>query len=464
MPYSREFANKAGHTDIVKNPDVKAFLDDCQFITEPSEEEGQRIGSRFEPAPSIEVETLPENILAFDGSRYEASINDRLPHTRVGYVRVGTVLIRTSEYNNLRTGRFVDPFRVAKLQDNNDALPYTVPSANMNYKGTSNVRDGFRAAVDSQFFDSRTRFVPGDPSTSLRSTLFHIFSHKPDFDTPRPVDIELFRCPSCSEKSVSVQDIAESQVCPSCQEPVYATDVLRLWEEVTEYQSNLTAITRLMLAIEHLTAAHYLRYISKDVPEMLKDIAIFMDGPLMVTGPAAWMHRSLMRYYYLLNQDLRRRGHEPFLLLGLQKTGQIVDYAAMIDRYIPRNSLFCIDDEHRYKYIVASRQPAASGFGFDTHYGQDFIYKTATGRTFVFSLPYPFETKEAQGAIPFVQAKTELSNYPQLGRALKVITEFETDLFENAVVPIALANRYTAISLSPGGRVLDLLTRQSLKT
>jgi hypothetical protein len=33
---------------------------------------------------------------------------------------------------------------------------------------------------------------------------------------------------------------------------------------------------------------------------------------------------------------------------------------------------------------------------------------------------------------------------------------------ENASVPIVLAHRYTAISLVPGGKVLDILSRQRL--
>lgn len=36
------------------------------------------------------------------------------------------------------------------------------------------------------------------------------------------------------------------------------------------------------------------------------------------------------------------------------------------------------------------------------------------------------------------------------------------DLYENSVVPIALARRYTAISLMPGGRVLDIFTWRAL--
>jgi hypothetical protein len=96
----------------------------------------------------------------------------------------------------------------------------------------------------------------------------------------------------------------------------------------------------------------------------------------------------------------------------------------------------------------------------ETYYSQDFIYRTPSGRTFVFAVPYPFASKEGPG---FVQAKTEIGRYEELPRTLALIGHFESDLYQNAVVPIALAHRYTAISLVPGGRVLDILTREALR-
>lgn len=89
------------------------------------------------------------------------------------------------------------------------------------------------------------------------------------------------------------------------------------------------------------------------------------------------------------------------------------------------------------------------------------MFKTPSGRIFVFALPYPCRTKnEIEN---FVSEKTSLARYPELPKALRLITHFESDLYANAVIPIALAHRYTAISLVPGGRVLDLLTAQAFE-
>lgn len=64
----------------------------------------------------------------------------------------------------------------------------------------------------------------------------------------------------------------------------------------------------------------------------------------------------------------------------------------------------------------------------------------------------------------FGQEKVKLNNYQNLPLVLALINKFECDLYENAVIPIALANQYAAISLVPGGKVLDIFTQNLLKT
>lgn len=463
MPYSGEFASKASHFDIVKNPDVASFLDACDYLTVPSEEEGKKVSDQFLKVPSLDNIIMPGSIIAFDGSRHESSINDRLPSTRVGYIKVSSVLIKLEEFDVLKVGHYVDPFKVAKLQDNTTAITLTVPSANIRWQGKETVRDGFRAAVDAYFYSEKTRFKADDPNTSLRTTLFHLAHRRPKGrGTHSPQFLKINKCPTCQNGPLELEDKPEPQFCPHCKAEIYPTDSLRLWEEISDYQSNMMAITRLMLIVEHLMSMHYIRYIvENNALDILAQTAFFIDGPLAIFGTSAWLHLSIMRYLAEVNARLRSKKLPQLLLLGLQKTGQIFDHAQLIDRYIEPDRIFPIDDEYRYQYIFAGREPAGNGFGFETYYGQDFIYKTSSGRTFVLGVPYPFATKSPPG-IDFIQAKVDVRRYKELPRTLALINHFETDLYENAVVPIALANKYTAISLVPGGRVLDILTRKGL--
>ncbi|MDD5702560.1 MAG: DNA double-strand break repair nuclease NurA [Dehalococcoidales bacterium] len=463
MPYLGEFANKSSHEDIIRNPEVAEFLSSCEYLTQPSDEEAGTIVRSFVDAPSTTGISLPQHVIAIDGSLYESSLDKRLPSTKVGYIKIGGILIQMSEVGALRVhgGRFVDPFRVAKLEEHNWPLTFTLPSANVKSRGCATVQESFRHCLDRQLYDHRTRFNAGDPATSLRTTLFHLAALRTgDLFTGDPHVLKIHRCPSCDQGPLEVYDQSDDQQCPHCHRPIYPTDCLRLWEEVSEFQSNEMALNRFMGVVEHLLPIHYIRHIYRNSSLLLGSLAFFIDGPLARFGTSAWLHASIMKYIFKINQDLKRLGTQEMVMIGLQKTGQIVDHVSVLDRYIPVNHLLPINDEYRYKYIVMGRDPSAHGFGSETYYGQDFIYKTPSGRTFVLGIPYPFEYKEP--VREFSSRKTDISIYDSLPRALALIQHFETDLYTNAVIPIALAHRYTAISLEPGGTVLDLLTERAL--
>jgi len=108
----------------------------------------------------------------------------------------------------------------------------------------------------------------------------------------------------------------------------------------------------------------------------------------------------------------------------------------------------------------------AVNFGNETYYGQDFLFKTEKGRIFNFAIPYPFADKSSPGANQsFAEAKVELVRYGHLvQQACDLIRHFEMDLYDSAIVPVALAHRHASISLMPGGKVLDLMVRSALKT
>lgn len=468
MPYDGELANKASHFDIVRNKDVTNFLKECDYLVPPSPEEAEKVCSVFQEAPPVEDVGLPNIVLAIDGSFYESSISERLPSTRVGYVKIGCIALDMNSFNSLRVlgSNHVDPFRVAQLQEGTNAFTFVLPSANMIRKGNVSVQASFRQAVDEHLY-TIGRIEPNDPSTSVRATLFHLASKDKELIGPSGKGkIRLHKCPTCGRgdkpgESIEVEDIPDTQHCPYCREAVYPSDCLRIWEEVGDFQPNTTAISRFMLAVEHLMFIHYIRYLYLHYPQALSSIAFFVDGPLAIFMNAAPLHKPIMKTIYQLNKELERRGLPTLLMIGIQKTGQLVDYANSITKYLPENRIFCVDDDYRYRYIVTSRPTAQLGFGALDHYGQDFIYKTSSNRIFVFSLPYPFATKDPERQ--FIQEKTDIARYKELPRALKLIQHLEYDLYENAVVPTALANRYTAISLVPGGKVLDLLTRTALK-
>jgi hypothetical protein len=463
MPYINEYADKTSHVDIVNNPDVINFLDSCTYMVEPSESDASFIASKFN-APPIYDANLPNNIISIDGSNYEASIRKDIPCTRVGYVKIGNLLIKRDSYKNLRNGScFIDPFKVAELKKNNTATTFALPSSNMLYKDQKTVRESFRLALDEMLYDFRTD--PSDSKTSLRATLFLLASYRTkDMATNSRDKLILHACPSCKSEKIEVHDIAEAQFCPHCHERVYPSDCLRIWEEVSDAVSNQSALTRFMNVIEHIFAIHYIRIIRDYNPEsfveILSNLCVFIDGPLAIFGNSAWIHSCIMKYLSEINVQMRKNNKSDIMILGLLKSGFIYDYLQLIKDKIPNNSIYCLEDDIRYKYIIFDKKPSSSTFGSETYYGQDFLYKTASGRVFVFNIPYPFPDKQNKEV--FTAEKSKIENYTNIGAYTRLIDDFECDLYENAVVPVALAHKYTAISLEPGSRVLDLLSKSKI--
>lgn len=455
------FEDKTTHFEIVKNPDIQAFIKECQYIVKPSGEEAERISSLFHKVSKYDGK-LPDNIISIDGSNYEASIDEHLPFTRVGYVKIGNILIKRDAYVNIGKNKFIDPFRVAEMEKTNSSTIFAFPSSNMQYKGEPSVKDGFRLALDDYLYKYRINLE--DSQTSLRSTLFKLAGYRAGVSDSTKIYLHVCPNENCNNANIAVLDIKEKQLCPECKIPIYPSDCLRIWEEVEDNGSNQTALTRFTNAVEHLFAVHYIRTIVENNPESyvdtLSNLCIFMDGPLAVFGNAAWIHKSIMKYLHEINCVLTEHNKSPMLIIGLVKNGAVVDYFRLIESNIPCGTVYCLTDEIRNKYVNFNRKASSSTFGSETYYGQDFIYKSQSGKLFVFNLPYPFEGKE--NVKTFIVEKSSINNYINLDRCIALIEEFESDLYSGSVVPVALAQKHTIINLKPGNQILDLLTRENL--
>lgn len=229
-------ADKTTHFEIVNNPDVQLFLNDCKYFNEPTGEEAIEVASMFLKI-DIQHEALPNNIIAIDGSSYESSIDSKLPFTRVGYVKIGNILIRRDMLNSLGKEKFVDPFKMAEIEKQNASTIFAFPGSNMQYKEQLSTRDGFRCALDNYMHMYRSD--KNDYKTSLRSTLFELAKYREQNKTSLDNQcIILHSCPSCKAESIQVFNVEELQLCPKCRKPIYPSDCLRIWENVEEGISN----------------------------------------------------------------------------------------------------------------------------------------------------------------------------------------------------------------------------------
>lgn len=448
MPYEGQQASKRGHIDIVKNDDVKKFLSECAYLTQPGDQAAASIAAHYKPAPKCDV--LPQLVVASDGSAYSEPIDKKFPSTQVGYVKTSFMAFDMGDYNGLVTpgSPFVDPYAAASLHNKARAVAFTLPGSNVRYKGLR-VQDGFRRAVYEQLSDERTQIPRG--GFSVKDMLYHLEGGQ--------IDVE--KCPSCGQEGPHLFKRGNDEsACSGCGATVYVTDSLRIHEQISDQGDNSSAITRFMNAVEHLQLATLLKAMADNNLSTVSGTAIMVDGPLALFGQPARYHASIQAFYYGLFERCESAGLPPPLIMGLQKDGMVMEHARALSPHL-KNGTFCaISDQYRAEFINGIA-PLTDNFGHETYYGQDFIYKTDSGRIFDVCLAYPFANKRNRKE--FSGQKADPKNYDRwLARAFALIRHLEFDLYENSVVPVALAHRHASISLSPGGTLLDVLTKKHL--
>lgn len=476
MPLKDQYASKTAHIDLLKSPDVQGFLQNCQKITIPGDADARTLCSAFAPPP-LSADPLPDFICAWDGSKYEASVDEvNLPNTLMGFVKILGMLINlkgSAHIRNEDTG-MIDPYRFSEaIFGNKTPLHIVLPSSNLRYNGSATVTEGLRQSLDYWLRHDSLSLRNSDGSqVTLLSTLYLLESLRPGHQATSGTGsgvgsgrvIRLAKCPVGGDNCNANIDIREddsSPSCPTCGERLYPSDCLRIHESINEFGHNEEMLSRTMMVLEHLMVAHYHRHFMENAPHRLHKIAFFLDGPLAIFGQPAWLHACLMKYYFDSAENLRAKGMKPPLIIGIQKTGHINDYMRLLNNHLENDKLLCLSDEYRYRYVCPGRPEPGKTFGYETYYGQDFLYKTRTGRNIVFNLPYPFREKasrtDPETFIRFRDGKTTLEAYDNLALAIGLINQVETDMFSDALIPTALAHRFASISLSPGGRALDIL-------
>lgn len=453
----KHYLDTSSYFRIIDNPDINNFLEECDYLREPNDSEIEEIINNFLFFDHKDVE-LPNNIISIDSDSYESAIRKELPYTFVGYVKVASSLLQKSQYIDISNNHFVDPFKMAKITKDREEIMAVLPCSNISYKNQISSRDSFRLALE-DFFDS-IKVRSGDNEYTLKETLFWLCSLRDKCDNEK---IVLHKCPICGKEDIPLLNIKERQLCPHCGSYVYISDCLRIYETIEEGGgSNQAALGRLKVALKHIYLAHIIHTIKESNKDnylsLFENMVLIVNGTLSIAGQPAWIHASMMKIIYDINQALKNKGKHPLCIIGLVGEGNIYNFKEMIKNKLKNSTIMCITDDFRDRYIDFNRDASNTTFGAETYYGQDFIYKSKKGRTFVFDLPYPFSNKNNKEIFKTEKCKLKYYN-DTLSIAIKLIDEFDCDLVEGKIVPAILSEKYTAINIEPGATVLDLLTK-----
>lgn len=423
-----EFASKSAHTSVINDPDVQAFLSQCELPSDEVSADG--FADLIHDVPYVDPTSIT-HIAAVDGGYSEAVVKPQHPSATICFFQFGALFFATKDLDSLDEKAFIDPSDMAKLKQI-QRLKLALPIRNIRYGKETSLTHAVRRSLQ----DFLLKPLDGD---SLASTLrwFLFQEYKGD---QRLEEWTLASSPYGAESNISLRrdQLAADFSWEIDGKKIYIVDVLRLHERIDDELGAGGIQAYVTTAIEHLIVVHMIRLILATKPAILSQLLFIKDGPLAFFGVTARMQEPMRALIGHLFDN-----HNLFMA-GLEKSGAFVEHAHQIKDMLAPGSVLVLNDDYIYKYIIPGKTDPNDPYGRTTYYGTKVIFRAKVGGVHVVTLP----TREAMSA-----PKLEL--IPNIGGVLTQVEKLRCDMYDDALLPIALANKLVSLSNHPSAKLLQ---------
>ena len=439
-----ERASKIAHVEIINNPDVQAYIDQCVL---PSAPDLQSMEGLLTDLAKVDVSEVSA-VIAIDGGYTETFVREEYPSASIAFFTFGPLLFQLSDLRALDTKHFIAPEDLRKLKQI-ERYTLVLPTKGIRHSSQPSLSATIRRAVY-DFFVKERGSEREQLITSLTWFLFRRWKKRPDESLQERIE----HCPyECGHGAITFSHSdPTTKDCPECRQAVYLTDTFRLHERIDEEVGGSGIAAYVMTMLEQLVLVHLIRNILEMKPSLLRNILFIKDGPLAFFGLVAPLYRPMRELVeHLLSQPGGPTG--PTLrLAGLEKSGAFVEHAAAIQERMRPGSFFVVGDGYIRKYIVPSSSDVSSTYGQNTYYGQKVFFRASGGEMYVATVP----GRE-------YKAEPKASDIPHLYEVLSLISELRCSMYDNALIPVALANKLVSLSDFPSQRILTTFARQAVK-
>ncbi len=436
-----EWASKASHSPIINDPEVAAFLSRCHI---PDSAEPKEI-----PKDLIynldEMQKNPINfVIAIDGGYTDVPVRDEYPSATISFLQFGALFFSMRDLEEIAQKPFIDPSDMAKLNEI-ERFKFPLPTKNITLSNQTSLTHSIRVTLF-EFLALK----PEHENTFLRTLswfLFREYLESPHATWP------LASCPHCNARGIVLTRAVAGKVfrepCSSCGGEILLTDVFRLHEAVDDEIGASGILGYTITLMEQIVLVHLFRTLLSTKPALLKETLFIKDGPLGFFGQTANLHAPMrdLTNYLMDKHDL--------FLVGLEKSGAFVEHADAIKAKLYPGTVLLPDNKYIYSYIKPGVANAAEPYGRSSLYGTKMIYKSPEGRMYVASLP----TKHDK-----VVLKPTSGDFKNLNVILQNLNLLKCDMYDNALFPIALANKLVSLSNHPSAVILEKFAKETLGT
>lgn len=442
-----EWAAKINHTHIINDPFIKDFINKCdlpKLAEEISEEDKTLI---YELNDSYIVNPI-KHLVAVDGGYTTVEVKKNYPSSQIAFFQFGALLFTVEDLESLSDKPFIFPEDIKRLH-NLQRFKLALPIKNIKLKKEESLSNTVRVSIYEFFMKQR------DSTNFMETLLWFIFE---DYKKTPKDDYILGSNPNDPDDSKDVilkrKSINKDFTFDTSGGIVYLTDIFRLHEAVDEEQGAggiLGYVTRL---IEQLILVHYIKYIYKNNKNLLNEFMFIADGPLSFSGQTANMHKPMRELCNFLEDEAT------LYLVGVEKSGPFTDHAHEI--CIPEKGVSVLDVGHFlllsnnyiYKYIIPGNSDSMH-YGSTSYYSGKVIFHSEDGQILVVTVP-----TNAKDVIK----KPDLELYLNIEKILINIEKLRCDLYDDSIIPIALANKLVSLANHPSKIILEKFAAKNINS
>lgn len=437
-----ELASKSNHIHIIKDPEVQAFLNNHEL---PKEGEEIVLDSNYIVDINYENPDSVEYIIAVDGGDTTVPVKSKFPSSTLTFFQFGANLLTISDLKALKEEAFIAPESIAKLKEL-QRIKFTLPTKNIGLIKKDGKRATLTYSVRKALFDFFKEPVKGESYLpTLKWFLFEEYKSK-----PRLVRELASHPENSSTKRVQFErdKINSDFIQKHTDGDLFITDIFRLHEVVDEDLGAGGIVGYLRNLIEHFILIDTIRGVYKRKKHSLNEVIFIKDGPLGFFGQTANMHEPMRELINHLQGELK------LYFVGIEKSGPFVEHAQEIKDKILPGQAYLLSNSHIYKYIKPGASDNPEAYGRTSYYSSKIIFKSRDERIYVVTVP----THN-----PDVVLDPKKDDFKNLDTILKYIEELKSDMYDNSLLPIALANKLVSLSDHPSSVLLEKFAKRLIK-
>lgn len=440
-----ERASKISHAHVIANSTVQNLLSQCSV---PRSADGHILQDLLLEVPSPLRQPI-RVVIAVDGSMREVMVRDEFPSATLTFFSLGPLLFKLEALRELDQQAFIAPEDLTKLKTI-QRYELALPTKNISRSGLS-LLDSIRQSLHEFFSEAHSDTEP------LYSTLRWLLFRQWQREAKSEWEVPSCPHPGCSQGAIVLSPSTPNELpCPSCGRSIYLIDVARLHERIDEEQGAGGISSYVLSLCEQVALVHMNRLIYEIKPSLLAEVLFIKDGPLACFGqiaPLSAPFREMVSFFG--RQEIRHPDGARISLLnlaGFEKSGPFVDHAVSIERQLRPGTALLLSNEYIYRYIVPGDPASSDPYGSNTYWGSKLIFKATDGNTYVATVP----------TYDGFRSRPSYDDFINLTEVLAAVSDLRCSMYDNALIPVALANRLVSLSDSPSSRILETFAKDSL--